>query len=92
MMPLFRPARVTVTFTDGSTLDGSTETNRGDAEDPYSAAELTEKYYELTARAWDRPTAEAVYGAIAGLDALAGMDALTGPMDAAGPAETAAAE
>jgi 2-methylcitrate dehydratase PrpD len=92
MMPLFRPARVTVTFTDGSTLEGSTETNRGDAEDPYSAAELTEKYYELTARAWDRPTAEAVYGAIAGLDTLAGMDALTGPMDAAGPAQTEAAE
>ncbi len=90
MMPRFRPARVTITFTDGSTLGGSTETNKGDAEDPYTTAELTEKYYELTARAWDRPTAEAVHGAIMGLDTLADMDGLTGPMESAGPARSAA--
>ncbi len=90
MMPRFRPAEVTVAFTDGSTLSAGTRTNRGDAEDPYSPDDLVDKFFELTARAWDRATAEAVYNAIMALDGAAEAGAVTEAMAAGDPARSAA--
>jgi len=92
MMPRFRPAEVTVTFRDGTRLSGSAKTNRGDSEDPYSDTEITEKYFELTARAWERPTAEAIYADIMRLDEIADVNRLTAHMDGAVRDRTAAAE
>jgi 2-methylcitrate dehydratase PrpD len=80
MMPDFRPATVTITFKDGSQVEGSTTTNKGDTEDPYSASELSEKYYELATRSWDRATAEAIHGDIMTIETLADVNTLTARM------------
>jgi 2-methylcitrate dehydratase PrpD len=80
MMPDFRPASVTITFKDGSRTEASTTTNKGDTEDPYTPGELGEKYYELTTRAWDRATAEAVHGDILAIEELADVNTLTARM------------
>jgi 2-methylcitrate dehydratase PrpD len=80
MMPEFRPATVVVTFTDGSQVEAGTTTNKGDTEDPYSAGELSEKYYELATRAWDRATAEAIHDDIMAIDSLSDVNTLTARM------------
>ena len=91
MMPQFRPAEVRVRLSDGSLLEGSTMTNKGDTEDPYSAAELTEKYHELVGRVWDPATAEAIHGDIMAIETLSDVNMLTARMDAAGAAPGAPA-
>ena len=90
MMPRFRPATVTVFFKDGSSAEASTTTNKGDSEDPYSAAELAEKFHDLAARAWDRAIAEAIHGDIMALEGLADVNTLTARMDSGRPAVAAA--
>lgn len=47
MMPAHRPSRVTVHLKDGTTLEGATDINRGDTEDPYGPEELTAKFHEM---------------------------------------------
>ena len=89
MMPRFRPATVAVTFKDGSIVEASTTTNKGDSEDPYSAAELAEKFHLLAARAWDRATAEAIHDDIMALEGLADVNVLTARMNISRPADAA---
>ena len=89
MMPRFRPATVAVTFKDGSIVEASTTTNKGDSEDPYSAAELAEKFHLLAARAWDRVTAEAIHDDIMALEGLADVNVLTARMNISRPADAA---
>jgi 2-methylcitrate dehydratase PrpD len=47
VVPRLRPARVTVTLTDGRNATHSCESHRGDFQDPFSDAELREKFAEL---------------------------------------------
>ena len=60
-LPDRRPARVTVTLTDGTRLSARTETNRGDWADPYRPREIHAKYLSLTARLWPGDAAQAVW-------------------------------
>lgn len=48
-LPGLRPARVTVTLKDGRVFRGEALTNKGDTEDPYSAAEVQEKFLDVSA-------------------------------------------
>ncbi len=59
-LPQERPARVTISLTNGDTLEGEVGVNRGDDALPYSRAELREKFLDLTARAWPVAHGEAV--------------------------------
>jgi 2-methylcitrate dehydratase PrpD len=47
-LPEERPARVRVTLTDGRVLLAEALTNKGDTEDPYTAAEVAEKFIDIT--------------------------------------------
>ena len=46
-VPRLKPARVTVTFTDGRRVTRLRESARGDFQDPYSEAEIRTKFREL---------------------------------------------
>lgn len=72
-LPGLRPARVTLTLTDGRVLEAEALTNRGDTEDPYSAAEIREKFFDLASPVWGEPHAAAI---LAQIDALPGTDDL----------------
>ena len=47
LVPHLRPARVTVTLTDGRSETHSRDSHRGDFSEPFSEAELREKFREL---------------------------------------------
>jgi 2-methylcitrate dehydratase PrpD len=51
-LPAERPARVTVTLTDGRTLTAEAATNRGDTEDPYAPDEIAAKFTALATPIW----------------------------------------
>jgi 2-methylcitrate dehydratase PrpD len=87
-LPELRPAAVKVSMNDGTVLEASTETNRGDWRDPYSSAELAEKYNDLTARTWRQAEAEAIYETTMSLDALASTLSLSRLIGQAGGRET----
>jgi 2-methylcitrate dehydratase PrpD len=67
-LPHERPAALKITLVDGSILEASTRTNRGDWRDPYTRDELREKYQKLTTRLWDRQASTDVYQEIMNLD------------------------
>jgi len=75
-LPNLRPARVTITLTDGTTLDAAVQTNRGDWQDPYQADELNQKYLSLTARLWSNQKAKQVHDLVMTLDQHGDMAAL----------------
>ena len=81
MTPALMPAQVTVVLKDGSRVEGCTETNRGDAEDPYNAAELAEKFFELTDYVWPREVAESLFARANNLQDLDDVNQLTRPLD-----------
>ncbi len=80
MMPDHRPARVVVTLTDGTQLKAEAFTNRGDTEDPYDAAELRAKFFELAARVWTDSQAAQVHTAAMSFDSQPSITALTGTL------------
>jgi len=47
LVPRLRPAQVTVTLTDGRSATHSRDSHRGDFSDPFSEAELRDKFREL---------------------------------------------
>ena len=75
-LPAERPARVTVRFRDGREATAETFTNRGDDVDPYSEAELAQKYRELAGRVWPAETAEALHGRLLALHEVADVATL----------------
>ena len=83
MMPAYRPSVVRVEFADGTSAEAETRTNRGDAEDPYTADELKEKFFELTARVWQTALADTVFEGIARLESLSDVNELTGLLKSA---------
>jgi len=84
MMPDHRPARIKLILKDGSILEAEALTNKGDAEDPYSPAELRAKYFELMDRSWNRIIAEAVYRDTMNLPELDNIIQMTGHLQSAG--------
>lgn len=78
-LPGLRPARLRVLLRDGTLREAAVETNRGDTEDPYEAADITAKFHELADPVWGqahaRRMAEAVM-AMDGRDGLASLQAL----------------
>ena len=75
-LPAERPARVTVRFQDGREARAETFTNRGDDVDPYSEAELAEKYRELAGRVWPPDHAQALHQRLLALHEVADVAAL----------------
>ncbi len=82
MLPALRPARVTVTLTSGETLSAERHTNRGDTEDPYTEAEVRDKYRDLAVPVFGVVKAQGLMDLIDALagggDASALLDALAG--------------
>ena len=58
MMPGRRPSRVRLLLSSGEKLEAETWMNKGDFEDPYSAADLEDKYHGLADPIWGRKLAE----------------------------------
>jgi 2-methylcitrate dehydratase PrpD len=68
-LPALRPARVVVTLSDGRVFRAEALTNKGDTEDPYTAAEVHEKFMEVSTPVIGRDRAIALSTAILNLDA-----------------------
>jgi 2-methylcitrate dehydratase PrpD len=75
-LPDHRPARVTVTLTDGKRLEAQTETNRGDWADPYPPEDIRDKFLSLTARLWSAPAAAGVWDEVMSLETRADISRL----------------
>lgn len=52
MVPAYRPARVRVHLDDGTVEEAEARVNRGDTEDPYTADDRREKFFELATPVW----------------------------------------
>jgi 2-methylcitrate dehydratase PrpD len=76
MLPQLRPARVSIRLRDGRELRGSADANRGDDQDPYSRAELAEKFLELTARAWPLAASRRLHDKLQQLEEIADLGSL----------------
>ncbi len=68
MLPGLRPARLAVTMTDGRVLRAEALTNRGDTEDPYTPAEVAEKFMDLTGPVYGPVRAKSLRDLVLGLD------------------------
>src|SRR5580704_14089253 len=64
LVPVKRPARVTVTLTDGRSATQARESHRGDFTDPFSEAELRGKFRELAGVVLTAEGARAVEAAV----------------------------
>ena len=80
MMPERRPAQVRVVLSDGEVLEAEAFVNKGDAEDPYSSEEKTEKYYELVGPIWGHELAEKIYTDVMALEELEDINRVTSKM------------
>jgi len=76
MLPQLRPARVTIRLRDGRELRGSADANRGDDQDPYSRAELAEKFFELTGRAWPPAASRTLHDKLQRLEEIPDLGSL----------------
>jgi 2-methylcitrate dehydratase PrpD len=68
MLPGLRPARVKIKLIDGRVLCAEAFTNKGDAEDPYSAEEIQDKFREVAGSAWNEAHCSAILAAVEQLD------------------------
>ncbi|NGM20526.1 MmgE/PrpD family protein [Roseomonas stagni] len=64
MLPGLRPARVAITLNDGRVLSAEVTTNRGDTEDPFTEAEVREKFHDLADPIYGRDRAKAIEEAV----------------------------
>ena len=83
-LPDLRPASIMITMNNGAVLKAGTETNRGDWRDPYSVSELSEKYNNLTARAWAATNATKVYDTVMAIEDAASIAPLSDLIHQAG--------
>jgi 2-methylcitrate dehydratase PrpD len=67
-LPSLRPSRIRITLTDGRVYEAAASTNRGDTEDPYTAAEIGAKYMDLMVPVYGKSHAEQIAAAVDGLD------------------------
>jgi 2-methylcitrate dehydratase PrpD len=67
MLPGLRPARLRMTLADGRQHSAEVTTNRGDTEDPYTEAEVRQKFRELTDPVYGAARAQAIEEAVLAL-------------------------
>jgi 2-methylcitrate dehydratase PrpD len=77
MLPGLRPARVKITLVDGRVLCAEAFTNKGDAEDPYSAEEIRDKFREVAGSVWSDAHCLVILEAVENLDRSADLRALS---------------
>jgi 2-methylcitrate dehydratase PrpD len=75
--PVERPARVTVTLTDGRRATHSRDSHRGDFNDPFSEAELRGKFHELAGTVLHEDGVGAVEQAVDRVDEWPNIGVLT---------------
>jgi 2-methylcitrate dehydratase PrpD len=68
-LPGLRPAKVTLTLKDGRVFRGEALTNKGDTEDPYTAAEVQAKFLEVSSPVIGQARARALMEAALDLEA-----------------------
>ena len=73
--PLKQPCDVRVTFKDGAVVEAKAEYTKGEPQNPATAAELTEKFFEVAGKVWKRTKAEAVLDGLMGLDRIGNVRA-----------------
>lgn len=76
-LPAYRPAKITIDLLDGRALESASETNRGDTEDPYTAAEIKAKFMDLAAPVYGDARARNILAAVEALDGAADITALS---------------
>ena len=76
--PRLRPARVTVTLTDGRQVTHKRDSHRGDFSEPFAEAELRAKFRELTGAVMTSEGATQVENAIDRCEEWTGLAELTG--------------
>ena len=72
-LPDLRPAEVRITMKDGRNFKAEVKTNRGDWQDPYSNAQLKEKYMSLATRRWSYKTSDNVHNNIISLEGFSNV-------------------
>ncbi len=85
--PVLRPARVTVTLTDGRRATHSRDSHRGDFNDPFSEAELRDKFRELAGTVLSENGVAAVERAVDCCEDWPNVGELTGCLRQYGRAE-----
>jgi 2-methylcitrate dehydratase PrpD len=75
--PVLRPARVTVTLTDGRSATHSRDSHRGDFSDPFSEAEMRGRFRGLAGTVLTADGTEAVERAVDGIETWANIGELT---------------
>jgi 2-methylcitrate dehydratase PrpD len=78
--PRLRPARVTVTLTDGRTSTHSRESHRGDFQQPFSEAEIRGKFRELAGVVLRPEGVSSVENAVDRCEEWQGIAELTEPL------------
>lgn len=76
-LPAYRPAKISIHLNDGRTLEAASETNRGDTEDPYSAAEIAAKFMDLAAPVYGDARARQILAAVDALDRAPALTTLS---------------
>ena len=77
MAPRLKPARVTVTLTDGRHSTQARESHRGDFQQPFAEAEIREKFHELAAVVLTEEGVTRVEHAVDRCEHWQGIDELT---------------
>ena len=85
LAPRLRPARVTVTLTDGRQATHARDSHRGDFNEPFAEAEIRAKFRELAGTVLTEAGAREVERAVDRIEEWAGIAELT---DAAAPLRT----
>ena len=75
-LPDLRPASVAVFMKNGTRLQASVETNRGDWQDPYSQEQLSGKFMSLATRLWPEELCKNISNQIMNIEQLADMNDL----------------
>jgi 2-methylcitrate dehydratase PrpD len=78
LVPVKRPAKVTVSLTDGRAVTRACETHRGDFDDPFSEDELRGKFRELAGVVLTADGVAAVERAVDRIDEWENIGELTG--------------
>jgi 2-methylcitrate dehydratase PrpD len=72
-LPGVRPARVTLTLTDGQSFSHEVLTNRGDSEDPYTPEEVIAKFRECAIPVIGQGSADRIENAILSIETAADL-------------------
>ena len=68
---------MTVTLNNGTRLEGSTNSNRGDFDYPYTPDQLKGKFFALIQRVWPGDVAVSMWQRLQSLDELVDINTLT---------------